>query len=197
MKKALYLLIIPVAVIFIYAVTDHTNYGSIYRSPLATPGTLPNPHLTPGAINPDITQANIQSTICNPNWTTKSIRPPVSYTNPLKVQQITQYGYTDTSLATYEEDHLIALTDGGNPTDPHNLWPEAYPLAKEKDKYEMYVHKQICTGAITLAEGQHRLATDWYGNYVAAGLNKAILGAAGSTVDLDDEPVDIVNASAK
>ena len=30
---------------------------------------------TPGLVNPDITQANIDQTICNPQWSTKSIRP--------------------------------------------------------------------------------------------------------------------------
>jgi hypothetical protein len=41
----------------------------------------PDPTLTPGATNPDITQATIAATICNPNWSTKTIRPPASYTN--------------------------------------------------------------------------------------------------------------------
>src|SRR5437660_7447025 len=48
----------------------------------------PDPATTPGVVNPDITQGNIGETICNPNWSTKSIRPPVSYTNHLKVQQL-------------------------------------------------------------------------------------------------------------
>jgi hypothetical protein len=38
---------------------------------------------TPGAINPDVTQATIGKTICVPGWTAK-IRPPVAYTNLLK-----------------------------------------------------------------------------------------------------------------
>src|SRR5437773_9731833 len=48
----------------------------------------PDPTLTPGAVNPDIRQANVQATICNPNWSTKSVRPPPSYTNALKKQQL-------------------------------------------------------------------------------------------------------------
>jgi hypothetical protein len=28
-------------------------------------------------------------------------------------------------MACYEEDHLIPLEDGGDPTDSRNLWPEA------------------------------------------------------------------------
>jgi len=44
----------------------------------------PDPALAPGGLNPDIAQANIHETICNPTWSTRSIRPPVSYTNALK-----------------------------------------------------------------------------------------------------------------
>src|SRR5689334_18421503 len=37
-----------------------------------------------GAINTSITQANIKDNICNPNWSTSLIRPPLSYTRPIK-----------------------------------------------------------------------------------------------------------------
>jgi hypothetical protein len=46
----------------------------------------PDPAVTPGGVNPDITQGNIDQTICNPHWSTKTIRPPASYTNTLKQQ---------------------------------------------------------------------------------------------------------------
>ncbi len=49
----------------------------------------------PGVVNPDITQANIDQAICNPQWSTKSIRPPVSYTNSLKVRQLAASHATD------------------------------------------------------------------------------------------------------
>ncbi len=84
---------------------------------------LPNPAWQPGALNPDVTQGSIQTTICVSGYTSK-IRPPVSYTDKLKVQQIQQYGYTDTNPADYEEDHLISLEIGGDPKDPKNLWPQ-------------------------------------------------------------------------
>ncbi len=50
---------------------------------------LPDPALTPGAINPDVTQANIGSTVCVRGWT-KTVRPPASHTNRLKKFQIRQ-----------------------------------------------------------------------------------------------------------
>jgi hypothetical protein len=84
---------------------------------------LPDPSCQPGATNPDVTQATIGSTICV-SGRTSTVRPPTSYTNPLKVQQIAQYGYSDTSTADYEEDHLIPLELGGSPRSTLNLWPE-------------------------------------------------------------------------
>jgi hypothetical protein len=41
---------------------------------------LPDSSLTPGAINPEITQQNIQQTVCVKGYT-KTIRPPTNYTN--------------------------------------------------------------------------------------------------------------------
>ena len=68
----------------------------------------PDPTLTPGATNPNITQANIANTICDPNWSTKTIRPPASYTNNLKQQQLGAARYVDKTPSHYEEDHLIS-----------------------------------------------------------------------------------------
>lgn len=131
----------------------HTGPASFY----------PDPTKTPGFTNPDITQGTISQTICNHgNWSTKSIRPPVSYTNALKLKQIQEYGFSDTSTANYEEDHFIALTIGGNPTDPRNLWPEHYPEAKDKDKVEVFLNKEICAGKISLQEAQSEITQDWY-----------------------------------
>ena len=124
---------------------------------------LPDSGCTPGATNSEVTQENIQSTICTRRYTT-GIRPPGSYTNPLKERQIQEYGYQDTNLSDYEEDHFISLEIGGSPTDPKNLWPEAYapkPGAHEKDQVENYLHRQVCSGAMTLAEAQHTITGNW------------------------------------
>src|SRR5712692_4628034 len=79
-------------------------------------GGLPDPLCTPGVADPRVTQDNIHATICVAGYTI-TVRPPSSYTDALKQQQISQYGYWDTSLADYEEDHLIPLELGGHPTD--------------------------------------------------------------------------------
>jgi len=171
----------------------------------------PDPVRTPGAANAQVTQENIQDNICNRQWSTKQIRPPSGYTSKLKRMQLREYGDTvhqtraelinpntgkvDTtrcvahsdSMVCYEEDHLISLEAGGNPTDPRNLWPEPYNTsvggvimgAHQKDVVEGFVHDEICydipgakknsyipaTTSITLRRGQQILSGDWYGCY--------------------------------
>jgi len=136
----------------------------------------------PGVVNPDITQANIDQTICSTQWSTKNIRPPVSYTNNLKTKQLAASHATDKTPAHYEEDHLVSLELGGHPRDPRNLWPErwgtpAHPLthlgpfpahlvgANAKDKTENALHTEVCHGTLTLREAQFIVATDWFKYY--------------------------------
>jgi hypothetical protein len=138
------------------------------------PDIYPDPARTPGAINPDITQENIRETICNPRWTTKSIRPDESYTHRLKIEQIGEYGYSDSRLRDYEEDHFIPLELGGNPTNPKNLWPEPFDTsipdggAHAKDKVENFLHVEVCSGSLTLDQAQREIAEDWYRVYEAS-----------------------------
>jgi hypothetical protein len=115
---------------------------------------LADPVRTPGVVNPDVRQANIHSTICRHGWT-DTIRPPVEYTNDLKRKQMRLYGETG-SLSDYQEDHLISLELGGNPTDPRNLWPEPYPRAADVDKIENELNAEVCSGQLTLAQAQQR-----------------------------------------
>jgi hypothetical protein len=87
------------------------------HSPVAARGTcrmgsdqgqpLPDPHCTPGAVNPAVTQATIGSTICRSGYKA-TIRPPVSVTDRLKREQIAAYGDADTRSRDYEEDHLLS-----------------------------------------------------------------------------------------
>jgi hypothetical protein len=129
----------------------HSNHG------------LPDSVCTPGAADPRVTQDNIHTTICVSGYTA-TVRPPSSYTDPLKRQQISAYGYTDPNLADYEEDHLIPLELGGSPTDPKNLWPEPrggdFP-ASRKDALENSLHAKVCAGLVTLAAAQASIAMNW------------------------------------
>lgn len=126
---------------------------------------MPNAATTPGAINLAVTQANIQQTICTAGYTA-TIRPPASYTNKLKAKQLASgYAYKgDMNPADYEEDHLISLEIGGNPTDPKNLWPEPYAGtgARVKDQIEDQLHRLVCLGKMPLATAQHLISTNWW-----------------------------------
>jgi len=98
---------------------------------------LPDPHATPGAIDQNVTQANIRTTICRAGYT-KGVRPPVSLTNRLK-RGLMQLYWAKGQSAEYELDHLISLELGGCPACRTNLWPESYlpkPGAREKDQLE-------------------------------------------------------------
>ena len=123
-------------------------------------GLLPDPTCTPGSIDTRVTQATISQTICMRGYT-KTVRPPVAYTNSLKVQQISAYGYTDTNPHDYEEDHLISLELGGDPTNPANLWPQPGNSPNPKDKIENLCHEKVCSGEITLADAQREIASNW------------------------------------
>jgi len=117
-------------------------------------GILADPARTPGVLNPDVTQANIRETICKTGWT-RTVRPPTDYTNALKLRQMRAYDETG-SPSAYQEDHLISLELGGDPTDPRNLWPEPYPRAAHVDTIENDLNRQVCDGTLALAEAQRR-----------------------------------------
>ncbi len=134
---------------------------------IAVAADLPDPRLTPGAIDPSITQQNIRSTVCMKGYT-KSVRPPQNYTNKLKKKQIREYGFADSDPRHYEEDHLIPLNIGGNPDDPRNLWPQPRNSqwnADRKDELEFSLYKQVCDGRVPLDEARKAIAEDWIRAY--------------------------------
>jgi hypothetical protein len=124
---------------------------STHRSPSRGPYYADQAR-TPGVLNPDVTQASINATICVHGWT-RTIRPPTSYTNALKEKQMREYGVGG-SASDYQEDHLISLELGGHPTDPRNLWPEPYPWASAVDSIENDLNGKVCSGELTLESAQ-------------------------------------------
>jgi hypothetical protein len=133
-----------------------------------------NKKVTPGALNPSVTQANIATTVCKVGWT-KTIRPTVTFTNKLKDEQLktTYASYTKiwgAAASGYEEDHLISLQLGGAPSDPKNLWPQPYAgiNARKKDVTETALKRLVCAGTLKLSEAQKAIL-DWptaYKKYV-------------------------------
>jgi hypothetical protein len=122
------------------------------RSRPRAPAVAADPVRTPGVLNPDVTQATIRSTICKRGWT-RTIRPPVEYTNALKRKQMRVY-HEHGPPSAYQEDHLISLELGGDPTDARNLWPEPYPRASAVDRVENDLNARVCAGALTLVDAQ-------------------------------------------
>lgn len=129
---------------------------------------LPDLACTPGALNPDVAQANLATTICRKGGFTGEIRPPSNVTDKEKRANTLSYGYT-ASLHDAEYDHLVSLELGGDPNDPRNLWVEppspghavgAGPN-NPKDAVETRLHTAVCAGKVTLSAAQHAIATDW------------------------------------
>ena len=119
----------------------------------------PDPHCTPGALNPAVTQATIEQTTCRDGWT-DTVRPPESITEPEK--QASMAAYRDTGpTSTYEYDHLVPLELGGAVNDPRNLWPEPGSSPNPKDAVEDELNREVCDGQLTLPQAQRAIATDW------------------------------------
>ena len=122
------------------ATTQSTSVTQTSATTVITPGPgqpsviLPDKKRTPGALNPRVRQSTIKKTICKSGWT-KTIRPPVAFTNALKIKQMVLY--EETGLPSeYEEDHFIPLELGGAPRNPKNLWPEPRSQSKLSDPLE-------------------------------------------------------------
>jgi hypothetical protein len=118
----------------------------------------PDAACTPGAVNPDVSQANIADTICATGWTA-TVRPPVSRTNGLKTQLIAAYGLPSGTRG--ELDHLVSLELGGAPSDPRNLWVEPGKIPNPKDAVENKLNEAVCSGLTPLATAQRTIAASW------------------------------------
>ncbi len=130
---------------------------------------LPNPSLTPGALNPAVDQADIRSTICVRGYS-QSIRPPEAYTERLKREQIREYGYRNRELWHYEEDHFLPLSIGGSPTSPMNLWPQPHRVVGgwgsfAKDRLESQLHWLVCHRGLPLVTAQRAILENWIAAY--------------------------------
>jgi hypothetical protein len=116
------------------------------------------------ALYPAVTQATIGTTICVSGWTV-TVRPPSSYTSPLKVEQLAAFGYTDQNPKDYEEDHRVPLELGGAPRDTSNLSPERGASPNPKDSAENSARADVCAGRVTLQQEQVAFIAAWLAPY--------------------------------
>ena len=121
-------------------------------------GRLPDPQCTPGGIDPAVTQANIQSTICVSGYTER-VRPPESQTEAFKFD-LAYPAYGIPSGDESELDHLVPLELGGD-NDAANLWPEVGSLPNPKDAVEDALNQAVCDGRVSLARAQRAIARNW------------------------------------
>ena len=124
--------------------------------------TLPDRACTPGAVDPAVTQDNLDQTICTSGYTT-TVRPSSSNTGKFKKESLSDYGLP--ADKTTEYDHLVSLQLGGSNA-VSNLWPEpnkasATGTTNPKDAVENRLHKAICAREVTLVAAQQAIATDW------------------------------------
>ena len=140
------------------ATTQSTSVTQTSATTVITPGPglpsviLPDKKRTPGALNPKVRRSTIKKTICKSGWT-KTIRPPVAFTNALKIKQMVLY--EETGLPSkYEEDHFIPLELGGAPRNPKNLWPEPRSQSKLSDPLENKLKRKVCNGLLQLAKAR-------------------------------------------
>lgn len=119
----------------------------------------PDPRCTPGALNPAVSQDDIDQTICVTGWTA-TVRPPEAVSEAEKRASLAAYGDFG-PLRSYEYDHLIPLALGGATNDPRNLWPEPGASPNPKDAVELFLREEVCSGRISLAAAQREIASDW------------------------------------
>jgi hypothetical protein len=117
----------------------------------------------PGALNADVQQPNIATTICVPGWTA-TVRPSTGYTDGLKRKLLRDRDLPVEQAPLYELDHLVPLALGGSPRDPKNLWLQPWDGewgARTKDRLERKLQLLVCRGAITLQEARDAIRTNW------------------------------------
>jgi hypothetical protein len=120
---------------------------------------LPDNACTPGAVFPDVTEAQI----CQRGYSSSVRNVPAEVSREV----YRSYRIAQRITGEYEVDHLVPLEAGGS-NDIANLWPEAAaprPGFHEKDQVENYLHDQVCLGAMSLPEAQRAIATNWLDVY--------------------------------
>lgn len=121
---------------------------------------LPDPDCTPGAIFGGV----IKEIVCVSGYT-KIVRN-VSKNIKKKVFEMYNIDYP-VPFGSYEVDHLIPLSLGGN-NEIANLWPKKADSVLgffEKNVVANYLHEEVCNDKISLSVAQDQIAKDWTAIY--------------------------------
>ena len=120
------------------------------------------PAETPGAVDPSITQDNIDETICRPGYA-RSARPSYDVTGPLK-RKMMDAQHPGEPMSAYELDHLIPISLGGAPLDMRDLWlqpRQGQANASDKNVLAYVLWRLVCTGQVQLKVAQYDISHDW------------------------------------
>ena len=149
---------LPASTVSAYRVQRQPRAGSCHARGSGL-YSLPDPHCTPGAIDPSVSQADIGRTICHSGYT-ETVLPPEDITEPEKRASLRAYG-DRRPIYDYEYDHLVPLELGGARNDPRNLWPEPGASPNRKDGLEYRLRTLVCDHRLSLAAAQLAIAHDW------------------------------------
>lgn len=140
------ILVLAVQVLAAGAAAQYRRHGKVHLNDL---------NATPGAV---IITAN-RAVICAPGYTRKARRVPMS----VKKLVCGEYGVpvAQCNGRNFEIDHLIPLELGGS-NDIKNLWPQPVAEAREKDELEGWLHRQVCSGRMSVQRAQKAIAHDWF-----------------------------------
>ena len=118
------------------------------------------------ALNPDVSQATIESTICVHGYS-KSVRPGHAYARGIKIKLMAERGYGIAELLTHRLDHIVPLCLGGHPRDVSNLTVQPVWESYRKDRIEAKLQCLVCTGQVALDVAQRAVSDDWLAAYHA------------------------------
>jgi len=135
--------------------------GSAAGARCAVHEWLPDPRCTPGTV---FAAAGV-SEICHRGYARAVRDVPLS----LKRSVYSAYGVRRHARGAYEIDHLIPLELGGSNA-AANLWPQAAPGFRVKDRLENALHDAVCAQRLDLRLAQREIAHDWRAARVREGV---------------------------
>jgi hypothetical protein len=169
--------------------------GTVASSALAQDAPA---HVGPDALYPDptLTQGAVFDAVNADQVCTSGYASSVrDVTSAERAQVYAEYGIVDVPRIA-EVDHFVPLELGGS-NDITNLWPEFYqptPGAHEKDRVENYLHEQVCSGAMALADAQAAIESDWYAVYLTLPVDETSSGSPGAA-PLPTPPAAVVSTN--
>lgn len=108
------------------------------------------------ALNPAVSVASIDVTVCRPGWAA-SVRPPAAVTRRFERRALP----AGADPRGFVVDHHIPISLGGAPADIANLRLQAVATARAKDVDERRLHRAVCAGRMRLEDAQDELRRLW------------------------------------